>query len=273
LFHYLFDPSGASDPFQACTIFGRRLRMRSSLHIGTSGWTYRHWKETFYPAELKQADWLEFYASHFDTTEINYSFYHLPKPETVKKWAEKVPDTFRFSAKLSRGITHFSKLNDCSVQLEKFFNSFSHMGKKLGLILIQLPPSLHFDPERIEKFFDDLAPYSQFEFALEARHASWYLPESLATMQQHKIANVISDSNGRFPYSDAVTAHNVYIRFHGPAALYSSGYSDEQLSEYATTIQGWMAEGRTVWAYFNNDNGGFALKDARTLKQLVHRKH
>ncbi len=243
--------------------------MTEHLHIGTSGWSYYQWKGAFYPEGMKQADWLTFYAQHFDTTEINYSFYHLPKPQTVLNWAAKVPEGFRFCAKISKTITHFAKLKETEELVKKFFESFGQIRQMLGPVLVQVPPSLKFDEALARPFFEMLKHNQpEYEFAFEARNSTWYEEESLALMREFDIANVISQSSGRFPYSEAITAKNIYIRFHGPERLYSSGYTDEMLQDYANKFKSWVNEGHHIWAFFNNDNGGYALKDARKLREL-----
>lgn len=241
---------------------------KAKLHIGTSGWSYKHWKDLFYPPRLKTADWFDYYATQFDSSEINMSFYNLPKKTTVEKWAAKAPKGFMFCPKLSRYITHMKKLHDAHQPLERFFDVFEPLKKKMGPVLIQLPSMVKFRDEIAEKFFETLTRYPH-EFVLEIRHDSWLKQESLTLLSKYNIGLVLSQSNGIFPYSETITATNIYLRFHGPKELYASRYSDAMLLSYAKKITGWMKGRHTIWAYFNNDIHGYAFEDARRLKALL----
>lgn len=237
------------------------------LHIGTSGWSYKHWKHIYYPPELKPTEWLTHYSRQFSATEINTSFYHLPKHQSVLNWMAKVPDGFRFCPKLSRYITHMKKLKEPEEPLERFFDVFAPMQKAMGPVLVQLPPSLKWDYDRAEYLYGLLKKlYAAYDFVLEVRHNSWLESDSLNLMAQYQIGLVISQSDGVFPYSEMVTATNVYLRFHGLAALYASPYSDADLDYFAQKIRGWIGEGHVVWAFFNNDIHGHAFRDAARLK-------
>lgn len=242
----------------------------NNIHIGTSGWSYKHWKGLLYPEGLKETLWLEWYSRSFGIAEINTSFYHLPKHQTVLNWMEKAPPQFLFCPKLSRYITHMKKLREVQEPLARFFDVFAPMQQNLGPVLVQLPPQLKFDYERAERFYNSLQKdFKTFSFVLEVRHDTWLQNDSLNLMAQHNIGIVISQSGGFFPYTEMVTATNVYLRFHGPEALYASGYSDESLQYYAQKIKDWVTEGHTVWAFFNNDIHGYAFADAQRLQQLL----
>jgi uncharacterized protein YecE (DUF72 family) len=238
-------------------------------HIGTSGWSYKHWKEIFYPPKLKSADWFNFYAERFDTSEINMSFYNLPKIKTVENWAAKAPKGFRFCPKLSRFITHMKKLHDPGEPLERFFSVFEPMQKLMGPVLVQLPPSLKFNYDIAENFFNALKIYKKNEFVLEIRHYTWLSDDSLTLMAKYKIGLVISQSGKVFPYSEMVTAKNVYLRFHGPKELYASEYSTQMLRSYAKKFAAWIEEGHVIWAFFNNDIHGYAFEDAQRLNTMM----
>jgi len=240
----------------------------NNIHIGTSGWSYKDWKGKFYPEKLKPTDYLSFYAQHYKVTEINSSFYHLPLASTVHKWVEQVPDDFLFCPKISRYLSHMKKLHDPEEPLERFFDVFKPMKKKMGPILIQLPASVMFDATTDEIFYEILMrKYPEYEFAMEVRHESWYSDESLDLMKKYNIAFVIAQSE-RFPYKEYITAKNIYVRFHGPKALYASSYSDHILKEYADKFLLWEQEGHRIWAFFNNDINGHAL--ANTSKLLSY---
>ena len=243
--------------------------MNGSIHIGTSGWSYKHWKGLFYPDGLKEVEWLPYYSRFFNIAEINTSFYHMPKHQTVLNWLEKAPKDFLFCPKLSRYITHMKKLKDVEEPLHRFFEVFAPMQGQMGPVLVQLPPQLKWDYDRAERFYSGLKKeFKTFEFVVEVRHLTWLHQDSLTQMARYHLGVVISQSGGVFPYTEMVTAQNVYIRFHGPGALYASPYSDEMLQEYAHKIKAWARQGHTVWAFFNNDIHGYAFADAQKLQQL-----
>jgi uncharacterized protein YecE (DUF72 family) len=242
----------------------------AGIHIGTSGWSYRHWREIYYPAGLKPTDYLSFYAKIFKSTEINTTFYHLPKLTTVEAWIQKVPARFYFCPKLSRYITHIKRLKDPEESLPKFFDLFDPFKKHIGPVLIQLPPTLAFNVERIEHFFKVLTQnYSDYHFALEARHDSWLDTEATELLRQYKIAWVIAESGNRWPYAETVTAKHIYLRFHGPNGRYDALYTDKMMQDYAQKIKAWQQQKHTIWVYFNNDGHGYALQNAQQLIDLL----
>jgi uncharacterized protein YecE (DUF72 family) len=244
---------------------------KKAYHIGTSGWSYKHWKELFYPPKMKTTDWFDFYAEQFDTSEINMSFYNLPKIQTVENWATKAPKGFKFCPKLSRYITHMKKLHDPDEPLEKFFTVFEPLQKLMGPVLVQLPPMVKFNYDLAENFFKALKVYRKNEFVLEVRHDSWLKDDSLTLMSKYNIGLVISQSGKVFPYSEMVTAKNIYIRFHGPKELYASQYSTQMLASYANKFASWIDEGHLIWAFFNNDIHGYAFADAKRLKEMMEK--
>ena len=241
-----------------------------NIHIGTSGWSYKHWKETFYPKETKPVDYLTYYAKQFSTTEINTTFYSTPRLSTVENWRDKVPDTFRFSIKMNRYLTQIKRLKEPEEPLEKFFSAIEPVQSLCGMILLQLPPSLQFDYERADHLFSLLKKeYKQYQFALEVRHNSWLEVDSISLLTKYDIAFVISQSGNKFPYAEMITAKNIYVRFHGPDALHASSYSDAMLNDYAAKFVHWEKEGHIVWAYFNNDINGHAIANATALKSMI----
>jgi uncharacterized protein YecE (DUF72 family) len=247
------------------------LKFTAGIHIGTSGWSYKHWKKIFYPEKLKQTDWLAFYAQTFSTTEINTSFYHIPRVTTTEQWKHKTPPGFMFCPKMSRYLTHLKKLNDPDEAMIKFFDAFEPLKRKIGPVLIQLPSFVGFDIEKAEALYQVCKKnYSYYRFAMETRHASWLSEESIALMKEYNIAFVISQSGSGFPYAEHVTAEHIYVRFHGPAGLYASPYSDKQLGEFSGMFRKWKRDGHSIWAYFNNDIGGHAFRDAKKLMELVN---
>jgi uncharacterized protein YecE (DUF72 family) len=185
-----------------------------NIHIGTSGWSYKHWKEIFYPGKMKPTDYLSFYAQYFNITEINTSFYHLPKPETVLGWMEKVHKGFKFCPKISRYLTHMKKLREPEESLERFFEIFEPMQKKMGPVLIQIPHMVKFNYEVADQLFKLLKKkYKKYSFVLEPRHNTWFEDKSLLLLTGYEIGLVISQSGVYFPYSERVTAKNIYVRF------------------------------------------------------------
>lgn len=246
--------------------------MDSNIHIGTSGWSYQHWKGIFYPPKLKATEWIRFYSDQFMITEINGSFYKLPSQETVIEWTQKVPKEFLFCPKMSRFLTHMKKLKDPEEPLERFFGIFEPMKKKLGPVLLQLPPQLKFNYEKAEHLYHLMkSKYRRYEFVMEIRHDSWLQEESLTLMTKYDIGLVISQSGERFPYSEMITAKNIYVRFHGPQQLYASSYSDALLKEFAKKFREWENQGHVVWAFFNNDIFGYAIEDAKRLLKLLEK--
>jgi uncharacterized protein YecE (DUF72 family) len=244
--------------------------MRGRIHIGTSGWSYKHWRGLFYPEKLPARRWLEHYSQQFDSTEINGSFYKLPTPETVVAWKEQAGDGFTFCPKMSRFLTHMKKLREPEEPLQRFFGIFDPLLEAMGPVLIQLPPQLKFNPAVTEHFYSLLSgTYGDHRFAIEVRDEAWLSGESLQLMDRHGLSLVISHSSVPFPYLEHITGKEVYIRFHGPAELYASSYSNQMLSQYAAKILEWSSDGRNVWIYFNNDIHGFAPVDAKRLKDLL----
>lgn len=242
----------------------------AEFRVGTSGWSYKDWADgVFYPGEIKLAKWLEYYATQFDCVELNASFYRMPQEQTVKNWQLRASDRFKFCPKMSRFITQLKKLGDVQEPLDTFFERFDLLKSTLGPVLIQIPPSLGFHRERTEHFFQLLQPHSGYRFALEVRHKTWLSEEAIDLLRQYDIALVISQSDGRFPYREAATTDLIYLRFHGPGALYASDYTDEMLAEYALKIKVWLKEERSAWAFFNNDVYAYAVKNARRLREMV----
>jgi uncharacterized protein YecE (DUF72 family) len=244
--------------------------MADRIHIGTSGWSYQAWKGSFYPQKLPSTQWLQHYATFFDSTEINGSFYRLPSVETVVKWTQTVPDDFLFCPKMSRFLTHMKKLREPEEPLERFFSVFEPMKRKMGPVLVQLPAMLAFHYDIAEHFYRLLKfTYHPYAFVMEVRHNTWLSEESLTLMTKYNIGLVVSQSGNVFPYSEMITAKNIYVRFHGPEALYASAYSDDMLQAFAQKFRAWVAEGHEVWAYFNNDIHGYAPEDAQRLQEMV----
>lgn len=247
--------------------------MKEKIHIGTSGWSYKHWKTIFYPPKLPVGKWLEFYTQHFRTSELNASFYRLPLEQTVINWTKRVPKGFLFCVKMSRYLTHMKKLKEPEETLEKFFDLFEPMKSMMGPVLIQLPPSLKFNYDTAEYLYALLKKkYKKYAFVMEVRHPTWMEEVSLTLMSKYDFGLVISQSGDKFPYSEMITAKNIYLRFHGPGELYASSYSDEMLQDFASKFKKWVKDGHEVWAFFNNDIHGHAIVDAKRLIALIKKE-
>lgn len=234
------------------------------LRIGTSGWTYRHWRGVFYPERLPQRRWLEFYAQHFDTVEINFSFYRLPKRETFEAWRARSGPDFRFAVKGSRFITHVRRLAEAEQHVGLFFERLEGLGERAGPVLWQLPPDFRRDDQRLEGFLAALP--MAYRHSLEFRHESWLAEPVFERLAARRVALCIPDSPG-LPQALRLTADWTYLRFHYGAR--GGDYTDEQLDLWAERIRGFRARGVGVWAYFNNDWGGYAIKNARALRERL----
>jgi uncharacterized protein YecE (DUF72 family) len=244
------------------------------VFIGTSGWSYPDWRGTFYPEDLPSRRYLEFYAGEFPTVEVNYSFYHLPQPETYARWAGQVPGEFIFSVKTSRLITHTKRLRAVTEAWRTFIGNAKVLGAHLGPILFQFPPGFKRDEKRLAAFLDqirDAAPNGRpLRLVFEFRHESWFTPETVRLLKRANAALCIADSPS-YPRRDVRTADFAYLRFHGRMELFISSYSRDELAEEAKAIRRYRRDGLDVFAYFNNTAGGHAINNARTLRRLVER--
>lgn len=240
--------------------------MTGSVRIGCSGWIYRHWRGLFYPEKLAQARWFAFYASTFETVELNTSFYHLPKPETFTKWRDRAPPGFRYAVKASHFITHMKKLKECEEPVATLLARARRLDEALGPVLYQLPPSLHLDLDRLAAFLD-LLP-GDLAHVFEFRHTSWYSDQAMALLDSRGIGFCAHDMRGLVTPRRA-TGSLAYVRFHGGTGKYVGRYSDEALLGWTDWIVAEALGGRDVWCFFNNDIGGHAVDDALTLKAMV----
>lgn len=237
------------------------------IRIGCSGWQYRHWRGDFYPAELPTARWLEHYVSTFDTVELNNSFYRLPAAVAFERWRQRTPPDFMFAVKASRYLTHLKKLRDPVDPLARFFDAARHLGVKLGPVLYQLPPRWPADLERLEIFLDALPP--GYRHVVEFRDPSWYAPHVLDALRAADVSLCLHDMSGSGTVRERVGPF-VYVRFHG-VTRYGGRYDDETLASWAEWLEAEHARGHDVFAYFNNDVGGHAPRDAARLAALMGR--
>ena len=285
-----------------------------SIRIGISGWRYARWRGTFYPTGLAQRRELAYAGRCFPSVEINGSFCSLQRPESYQSWHDETPDDFVFAVKGPRFVTHMKRLRDCEQALANFFASgVLRLGEKLGPILWQLPPTLRFDDAVLDAFLSSLPRDTEaalalarkrdttlmhgrtdlsidrkrpLRHALEMRHPSFCDPSCMKLLRKHKVGVVVADTAGKFPYLEDVTADFVYLRLHGDAQLYASGYSDHALDRWGERIAAWAAGGepsdaqrigpraskrarRDVYCYFDNDMKVHAPFDARGLMQRL----
>ena len=238
--------------------------MQGRVHVGTSGWHYKHWLGLFYPEKLPTKEMLNFYVQHFDTVELNNSFYHLPADSSFDSWRENTPRGFLFAVKGSRFITHMKKLKEPHTSTAKFFLAAERLGKKLGPILFQLPPRWRINVERLREFLASLPREHRYVF--EFRDPSWHVPEVYEVLRRYNAAFCIYDFAGN-PTPQEITANFTYLRFHG--ANYSGSYSAEQLRDWSQEIIEWRRSLRDVYVYFNNDIGGHAIHNAKELLRLL----
>jgi uncharacterized protein YecE (DUF72 family) len=238
----------------------------TELRIGCSGWCYKDWRGPFYPPEVKVKDQLAYYATRFNTAEINASFYRLPTEKAVASWRDGVPDGFLFAWKASRFLTHNKKLNDPKDSLDLIVGRMEPLGDRFGPILFQLPPMLKLNRERLANFLG-LLPKGR-RCTIEFRHPSWYAPEVFQLLEAHDVALCISDHHDA-PSPWEVTASFVYVRAHGPGGRYYGRYGEPELKTLAHAIKGWREAGKTVFCYFDNDIRSAAPKDAESLIALT----
>jgi uncharacterized protein YecE (DUF72 family) len=235
--------------------------------IGCSGWNYDHWRELVYPRGLPPARWLEYYATLFDSVEINNTFYRLPARAAVAGWVERSPNGFLFSIKVSRYLTHLKRLTDLDAGLARFYNRIEPLlrSPKIGPLLWQLPGNFRRNDDRLAAALEDLPPGRHcFEF----RHASWFVEPVYELLRRHGVALVIGDTPSRPFQTQELTADWTFIRFHGGWRGRRGNYSDSELVEWQERIGAWRKR-VDVYAYFNNDWEGFAVKNALWLKKSL----
>ena len=234
--------------------------------VGTSGWQYRHWRGAFYPQDVPQRQWLEYYASKFATVENNGTFYRLPALGTTKDWGSRIPDRFVMALKASRYLTHIKRLRQPADSVHRMLSIFSGLGHKLGPMLIQLPPDLEADPALLD---DCLAQFpAGSRVAVEPRHPSWWCDP---------VREVLTARNAALCWADRVnpvtplwrTADWGYLRFHEGTATPWPQYGEAALSGWANRIASTWPPNAPVYAYFNNDQNAAAIIDAATLTRLT----
>jgi uncharacterized protein YecE (DUF72 family) len=265
-----------------------------TVRIGISGWRYPPWRGVFYPPGLPQRDELRYVAERMNSVEINGSFYSLQRRSNFEMWAALVPEDFVFAVKGGRFITHMKKLSGIETPLANFFASgVLALNQKLGPILWQLPPNLGFDADRMDAFFEQLPrtagaaakiaanhdqrvpddralikatqPKQRLRHVVEVRHESFRNRDFYELLRRHKIALVVADNPGQWPIITEITTDLMYVRLHGHDQLYASGYSDQELDEWAAKINSWTGRGCDVYVYCDNDAKVRAPYDAMGL--------
>ncbi|RLC29261.1 MAG: DUF72 domain-containing protein [Deltaproteobacteria bacterium] len=238
--------------------------MSQVIRIGTSGWTYPHWREIFYPVRCPKKEWLSYYSTVFDTVELNATFYRLPDFRTFRNWHARTPDHFIWAVKASKYITHTRRLREPEEPLERFYGAASGLGEKLGPVLFQLPPGLPFEADVLGKFCRALK--AGFRHVLEVRHPSWISEQVFDILRTYGVGLCIADTAGRYPLCEVLTTDFVYIRLHGAHELYRSDYSEDELNMWARKIRAW---GKDTYVYFDNDAEGHAVRNAKGLKKIL----
>jgi len=236
------------------------------VRVGTSGFSYPHWRGRFYPEGLPQRQWLAHYMQHFDTVEVNSTFYHLPRESTMESWREQAPEGFLFALKASRFITHIKLLSDAREPLAEFLRRAHLLEDHLGPVLFQLPPRFKRDVEILGSFLR-LLPAGLL-CAFEFRDDSWYCEETFELLAGQGVCFCAHDMPGA-PSPRRAVGPAAYVRFHGPGERYSGSYPKSLLRDWARWMKEPLDAGLSVYAYFNNDIGGHAVANAQELRQML----
>jgi uncharacterized protein YecE (DUF72 family) len=240
----------------------------SRVLIGTSGYVYTDWRGRFYPRALPVRGWLPCYAARFPTVELNSPFYRLPRAVTFRAWAAAVPSDFVFAVKASRFLTHIKRLRDPGPPLTLFLTRSKALGDRRGPILFQLPARFHLSLERLDGFLAALARRKVRQAVLEVRHASWLVDPVFERLARANVALCLHDWTEQ-PVTEPLTADFVYVRRHGTRRRYGGSYTERMLRADAARIEGWRAQDRDVYVYYNNDGRAAAVRNAVRLTDLV----
>ncbi|MDZ7798788.1 MAG: DUF72 domain-containing protein [Patescibacteria group bacterium] len=238
---------------------------KDTIHIGTSGWNYKHWQKAWYPEKIKTNNFLNYYADHFQTVEVNNTFYNLPSKKVIKSWRKKVPKEFIFSVKASRYITHMKKLKNPKESLKRFFSRVNLLNNNLGPILFQLPPNWYKNIERLNNFVNLLPKKKQI--AIEFRDQSWWRDDVYNLLKKNNIAFCLYQLAG-IKTPRKITADFAYIRLHGPSDKpYQGNYHGNSLRAWASYFKKIKKEKRVkeIYCYFDNDEKGYAPKNAKQM--------
>jgi len=239
-----------------------------SYFLGCSGYFYRDWRGKFYPEDLQPKDWLKYYSTFFNSLELNSTFYHFPKRENLRRLYRETPSGFVISVKVNRAITHIKKFRDTEEIIRNFYSVVSRaLEDKLGCIMFQLPPSLHYSKEALDRIVSQLD--TGFRNVLEFRHESWWREEVFAHLREKRVC-FCSLSSPALPEELVETADFLYVRFHGKGAWYRYNYTDEELSLWAGRLR--ETTSKEVYVYFNNDFEAYAPKNCLRLMELLNTK-
>jgi uncharacterized protein YecE (DUF72 family) len=242
-----------------------------ALQIGTSGWTYPHWQKAFFPPSLPSAERLRYYAEHFNSVEVNTTFYGTPKKSAVRAWGDAVPARFTFAIKASRYITHNRKLLKPRASSIKLFRALEPIADRVTAMLFQLPPFFGANVPRLRSFLKKMP--AGYCYAFEFRHPTWFCEEVYDVLREFRVALCLWDLKGQQSPLDVVTAPFVYIRLHGPtAAAYRGSYPDRELRAWARCIAAWRKTRKDVLIYFDNDEKGYAPVNALRLGELCKKR-
>jgi uncharacterized protein YecE (DUF72 family) len=241
-----------------------------AIHVGTSGWSYPHWDGVLYPPGTAPRDRLGHLVDRFGTVELNASFYRWPRDATFASWRRRLPPGFRLSVKAPRGLTHGKRLYGPEEWLRRIGAGWHALGDKRAVLLVQLPPDQPRDDARLAHFLERIPEW--IRTAVEFRHPSWHDESVYATLGRHGVAYCVMSGAG-LPCVLRATAAFVYVRLHGPSHdhLYAGSYPEHDLRWWADRIGEWEGQGRDVYAYFNNDGAGNAVRDAQALRALLSR--
>jgi uncharacterized protein YecE (DUF72 family) len=239
----------------------------AAVRVGCSGWSYSEWRGRVYPESVPQRRWLEHYSTLFDTVEVNATFYRLPRRETVEAWVERTPADFVFAVKASRYLTHIRRLSDLGRGLERFYARIEPLvdTPKLGPLLWQLPETFHRHDERLA---GALGRLPRGRHCFEFRHPSWFAPDVYALLREHGAALVVGDHPERPFQAHELTAGWTYVRFHHGRRGRRGNYSERELDAWAERLDDWRSRA-DVYAYFNNDWEGFAVRNAAALRERL----
>ena len=238
-------------------------------HIGCSGFYYDDWREFFYPEDMPKSRWFEYYTRHFDTLELNVTFYRFPKPETFEGWYRKSPDDFKFSVKAPRLVTHYKQFNDTATMMAGYYETIADgLKEKLGCILFQLPPRTTYSEEKLEKILDTID--TQYTNVLEFRHESWWNSAVINTLSKHKII-FCGMSHPKLPDDIIQNGPVMYYRYHGVPELYKSKYAFSEIKKMVDTVNANKTV-KQAFIYFNNDIGASAIVNGKEMMEYAGKK-
>ncbi len=235
-------------------------------HIGCSGFHYKHWKGSFYPEDLAQSKWLDYYCRYFSTLELNVTFYRFPRLSFLQTWHKKTPDNFRFAVKAPRLITHFKQFNNATEQLSDFYNTVRDgLQEKLGCVLFQMPPRFSYSEERMEKILSNLD--NSFLNVVEFRHESWWQEDVYKELKKKNII-FCGMSHPTLPKDIVANTPLFYYRLHGEGQLYGSNYENSQLQQIVTNIKKHQ-QIEEAFVFFNNDINTYAVYNAQEMQKMI----